>query len=115
MNEESAPKSKGLPPAVVSNAVELVSYQDGAIVSRIIAKEPKGNITVFAFDEGQALSEHTVPYNALVHVLEGEVSVSISGKAHSVRGGEVIQLPANEPHALEATTRFKMILTMIRF
>ena len=114
MNEEPTSKSKGLVPATVTNAKELVTYQDGSIVSRVIAKEPTGNITVFAFDEGQALSEHTAPFNALVHLLDGEAKITVAGQAHRVQAGEMILLPANVPHALEATKRFKMVLTMIR-
>lgn len=114
MNEAPVSKPKGLAPAMVATASELVSYQDGSIVSRVILKEPTGNITIFAFDEGQALSEHTVAYDALVHLLDGEAKVTIAGKANRVQSGEMILLPANQPHALEATKRFRMVLTMIR-
>ena len=93
---------------------DLVSYQDGSIVSREIVKKPTGTVTVFAFDEGQGLSEHTAPFDALVQVLEGEVEISIAGKFHRVQGGEMILMPAQQPHALKALQRYKMILTMIR-
>jgi quercetin dioxygenase-like cupin family protein len=114
METETTPKQKGLAPATVFGANELVGYQDGSIVSRGIAKRPTGNVTLFAFDEGQALSEHTAPYDALMHVIDGEASVTVDGQAHAMKAGDVILLPANVPHALDATKRFKMLLTMIR-
>ncbi len=114
MPEDTELKPKGLPGAQVAKAAELVSYQDGAIVSREIVKKPAGSVTVFAFDEGQGLSEHTAPFDALVQVLEGEVEITISGKPHHLQGGGLILMPANQPHALKAIKRFKMILTMIR-
>jgi len=91
-----------------------VNYQDGAIVSREIVKKPTGTVTVFAFDAGQGLSEHTAPFDALVQVVEGEVEIHISGKPHRLQGGDVILMPAGQPHALKALGRFKMLLTMIR-
>ena len=93
---------------------ELVSYQEGSVVSRQITKTDAGNVTLFAFDTGQELSEHTAPFDALVHVLDGEVEVCISGQIYYLKAGEVIVMPANAPHALKATHRFKMLLTMIR-
>jgi quercetin dioxygenase-like cupin family protein len=111
----SAPLNlKGLPPAQVKSMAEFVSYQDGAVVSREIIKRPTGTATLFAFAEGEGLSEHTSPFDALVQVLEGHAEITISGQAHQVRGGEMILLPAGEPHALKAVARFKMLLTMIR-
>lgn len=107
-------KLKGLPAALVSRTAEFVNYQDGAVVSREILKKPAGNVTLFAFDEGQGLSEHTAPFDALVQILEGEAEIMISGKSYSVPGGGMILLPAGQPHALKAVTRFKMLLTMIR-
>jgi quercetin dioxygenase-like cupin family protein len=107
-------KSKGLPGAQVGKAGALVNYQDGAVVSREIVKKPTGNVTLFAFDEGQGLSEHTAPFDALAQVVEGEAEIIISGQPHRVLGGEMILMPAGQPHALKATKRFKMILTMIR-
>ncbi|MBZ5554353.1 MAG: cupin domain-containing protein [Acidobacteriia bacterium] len=92
----------------------LVSYQPGSIVSRQIVKKDKGNVTLFAFDEGQALSEHTAPFDALVYVLEGESEVTISGKPHVLKSGEIILMPAGQPHAVRALKQFKMVLTMIR-
>lgn len=90
-----------------------MSYQDGSIVSREIVKKPTGSVTVFALDEGQGLSEHTAPFDALVHVLEGEVEITIAGEAHRLQGGELILMPAQQPHALKALQRYKMILTMV--
>jgi quercetin dioxygenase-like cupin family protein len=93
---------------------DLVDYQTGAVVSREILSRPTGTVTVFAFDQGQGLSEHTVPYDALVDVIEGEVKVTISGRSQRVQAGQVIIMPAHEPHALKAEKRFKMVLVMIR-
>jgi quercetin dioxygenase-like cupin family protein len=92
----------------------LVAYQMGAIVSREIVKQKTGTVTVFAFDEGQGLSEHTAPFDALVNVLDGEVEITISGKPFHVKQGEMIIMPAGEPHALKAAKKFKMLLIMIR-
>jgi quercetin dioxygenase-like cupin family protein len=107
-------KPKGLAPAQVSKAPDLVNYQDNSVVSREVVKKPTGTVTVFAFDEGQGLSEHTAPFDALVQLLEGDAEITVSGQPHRVRGGEIFLMPANQPHALRALTRFKMILTMIR-
>ena len=107
-------KPKGLPGAQVARTAQFVSYQDGAVVSREIIKKPTGTVTLFAFDEGQGLSEHTAPFDALVQVLEGEAEIMVSGQSHRVQGGEMILLPAGQPHALKAIKRFKMMLTMIR-
>ena len=92
----------------------LVGTQPAAVVSRTLVKKPTGTITLFAFDQGQALSEHTAPFEALVQVLEGEAEISIGGKPHRVKGGESILLPGGIPHAVAAVTPFKMLLTMIR-
>ncbi len=94
--------------------LDLVNYQDHAVVSRTLVRRPTGNVTAFAFDEGQGLTEHTSPFDALVQVLEGEVEITIAGQPHQVAVGEIILLPANRSHALQARTRFKMLLTMIR-
>ena len=93
---------------------DLVSYQEGSIVSRTIVDRDAGTVTLFAFDRGQGLSEHTAPYDALVYVLDGEAEVVISGKPIHLKEGEMVMMPANEPHALKAARRFKMMLTMIR-
>lgn len=92
----------------------LINYQTGAVVSRQILKKDKGNVTLFAFDEGQGLSEHTAPFDALVHVLEGEAEIAIAGVSHLLKAGEMILMPADQPHAVKALKPFKMILTMIR-
>ncbi len=92
----------------------LVDYQSAAVVSREIVKGKTGSVTLFAFDKGQELSEHTAPFNALAHILDGEAEIWISGKPNRVRAGEMIIMPANQPHALKAATRFKMMLVMIR-
>jgi quercetin dioxygenase-like cupin family protein len=107
-------KSKRLPGAQAAKATELVGYQDGAIVSRELVKRPTCTVTVFAFDTGQSLSEHTAPFNALVQVLEGEVVITISGKHYRLQRGGLILIPTNQPHALKAIKRSKMMLTMIR-
>jgi quercetin dioxygenase-like cupin family protein len=104
----ATPASQVLPIAV------LIAYQDGAVVSRQIVKAEAGNVTLFAFDLGQELSEHTAPFDALVHVLDGEAEIRISGKPFILKAGEAIVMPANEPHALKALKKFKMLLTMIR-
>jgi quercetin dioxygenase-like cupin family protein len=92
----------------------MATYQEGSVVSRQITKADAGNVTLFAFDEGQELSEHSAPFDALVHVLDGEGEIRISGIAFVLRGGEAIIMPANEPHAVKARKPFKMLLTMIR-
>ncbi len=92
----------------------LAGYQDGAIVSREIVSLPAGTMTVFAFDEGEQLSEHTAPFDATVLGLEGEAEVRIGGEPHRVKPGEMIIMPAGAPHALKAVTRFKMLLVMIK-
>jgi quercetin dioxygenase-like cupin family protein len=92
----------------------LVDYQDGAVVSRTLLKKPTGTVTLFAFDRGQELSEHTAPFDALVCVLDGEAEVSLSGNPHRVAAGRMLLMPADEPHALKANSRFKMLLVMIR-
>jgi quercetin dioxygenase-like cupin family protein len=104
----TAPKSE------ILHIADLASYQEGSVVSRQITKEDAGNITLFAFDQAQELSEHTAPFDAVVHVLDGEVDVRISGKPFHLKSGDMIIMPANEPHALTAVTQFKMLLTMIR-
>jgi len=91
----------------------LIAYQDGSIVSRMLIYKPSGTITLFAFDEGEGLSEHTAPYDAIVMVIEGEVDISIAGTAFHLTTGQMIIMPANIPHAVEAKQRFKMMLTMI--
>lgn len=93
---------------------DLAAYQDHSVVSREIIGKPSGTMTVFAFDEGEGLSEHTAPFDAAVCILEGEAEIRIDGKPHSVKEGEMIIMPANKPHALKAITRYKMLLVLIR-
>ena len=92
----------------------MVEFQGGSIVSREIIKKPGGTVTLFAFDEGQGLSEHTAPFDAMVQAVEGEVEITISGKSHVLKAGDMIVMPAGEPHALKALKKFKMLLVMIR-
>jgi len=92
----------------------LLDYQDGSVVSRTIIDRKTGTVTLFAFDRGEGLSEHTAPFDALVQVLDGEAEVVISGRPSRVKAGEMIIMPAGEPHALRAVDRFKMLLVMIR-
>lgn len=93
---------------------ESVTYADGSVVSKIVQKDEAGNITLFAFDKGQNLSEHTAPFDAMVQVIEGKASIIIDGKDHLLEEGEMIIMPANIPHAVEAETEFKMLLTMLK-
>jgi quercetin dioxygenase-like cupin family protein len=104
----TAPKSE------VLKVIDLAEYQAGAVVSRQIAKGEGGNVTLFAFDEDQELSEHTAPFDALVHVVDGEAEIKISGKTSLLKAGEAIIMPANQPHAVKAVKKFKMLLTMIK-
>ncbi len=95
-------------------AAGLIEYQEQSVVSRTLIARPTGTVTLFAFDAGQGLSEHSAPYNALVYILDGKGEVTVSGAPHQVSAGEVIMMPAGEPHALHAPERFKMMLVMIR-
>lgn len=94
--------------------LDLVAYQQGAVVSRTLLKRGSGTVTLFAFDQGQGLSEHTAPFDALAQVIEGDAEITIAAKAHQLSAGEMILMPANQSHALAARTPFKMLLTMIR-
>jgi len=98
----------------VLSQADVVQYQAGAVVSRTLIKMPAGTVTAFAFDAGEGLSEHTAPFDALVLMVEGEAEISIAGTPHRVKAGELLRLPAHQPHALKAVTRFKMILVMIK-
>jgi quercetin dioxygenase-like cupin family protein len=102
---------------IIAKALELknlVSYQEGAVVSKTLIDRGIGTITLFSFDKGQGLSEHTAPFDAFVQVVDGEAEITISGAVQTVRGGEIIIMPANRPHSLKAVERFKMLLVMIR-
>ncbi len=92
----------------------MLGYQDDAVVSRTLIDKKTGTVTLFSFDEGQGLSEHTAPFDALVDILDGEAEVTISGKVNRLTKGKMIIMPANEPHALRAITKFKMMLVMIK-
>ncbi|HOZ29515.1 MAG TPA: cupin domain-containing protein [Bacteroidales bacterium] len=96
------------------NPSEQVEYQTGSIVSKTIVKKEKGNITLFAFDKGQALSEHTAPFDALISVVDGKAEVIIGGNPNIVEAGQMILMPANIPHAVNAVERFKMMLVMVK-
>ena len=98
----------------VANMADLVEYQAGSVVSRTIIDKPAGTLTLFAFDEAQALSEHMAPFDALVYVLDGQAEITISGKLLHLNQGEMVIMPANQPHALKAIDRFKMLLVMIK-
>ena len=93
----------------------LLDYQKDSVVSREIIKKELGTVTVFAFDQGQGLSEHSAPFDAMVQIIDGEAEITISGEKHTVKKGEMIIMPANEPHALQAeNSQYNMILTMIK-
>lgn len=100
--------------AQVVNLSRLIDYQKGSVVSREMLNKKTGTVTLFAFDEGRGLSEHTAPFEAMVHVLDGEAEITISGRRHHLKEGEMVIMPANQPHALKAVKKFKMVLTMIR-
>ena len=107
-------KTRSLDSSRVEHLTDLVDYQQGSIVSRTIIDRKTGTVTLFAFDEGQGLSEHTTSYDALVYVIDGEAKITISGEMFSLGKGEMIVMPANKPHAISVTKRFKMMLIMIR-
>lgn len=107
-------KQLQLPPAEAVDLLAMLAYQEGAIVSRTLVNRKPCTVTLFAFDAGQALSEHTAPSDAIVHVLDGTVALTVGSKAVTASTGQAVLLPANIPHALTATTRFKMLLTMVR-
>jgi quercetin dioxygenase-like cupin family protein len=114
MPNDKTTKDAKFTPAQAVKANTLVDYQPGSIVSREIIKKTTGKVTLFAFDAEEGLSEHTSPFDALVQILEGEADITIAGKPNRVGEGQLILMPANQPHALKAIKRFKMILTMIR-
>jgi quercetin dioxygenase-like cupin family protein len=114
MNSQQAQGKREMPIAEIVCLKELVNYQEGSVVSRTVVNRATGTVTLFAFDEGQGLSEHTAPFDAIAHVLEGESEITVSGKALRAAAGEAVLLPANQPHSLKALSKFKMLLTMIR-
>ena len=107
-------KSKKLEPAKCYDLDKIIDYSDASIVSRIIIRNSAGSITLFSFDEGQGLSEHTTPFDALVEVIEGEAELIIGGKMVIAKAGEMVLMPANVPHSVKAEKRFKMLLTMLK-
>ena len=117
-NSEKHPETRGrrggIEPAKKQSLAALISYEPGSVVSRTIIDRGAGTVTLFAFDEGEGLSEHTAAYDALLYLLEGEAVVAVSGVANQMRSGEAIVLPAGKPHSVRATSSFKMLLTMIR-
>jgi len=109
--------TQGVAPAVetrVLRLLDLVNYQDGAVVSREMLRKRTGTVTLFAFDEGQGLSEHTAPFDAIANVIEGEMEITISGTPLNLKAGEMLVMPADQPHGLKAMAKSKMVLTMIR-
>jgi quercetin dioxygenase-like cupin family protein len=114
MSLKQAPEQTGLPAAEPVELAALVAYQKGGVVSRTLVNKKGGTLTVFAFDEGQALSEHTAPFDAVAQVLDGEVELVIGGKSVPAKAGQTVLMPGSVPHAVNATTRFKMLLTMVR-
>ncbi len=113
MTTASSPQSQ-LPPGEPMALVEAVQYAPGSVVSRTLLKTDAGTLTLFAFDEGQGLSEHTAPFDAMVQVLDGTATLTIGGKTVPARVGELVLMPANVPHAVQPAGRFKMLLTMFR-
>lgn len=114
MSSQQAQAKREIPTAEIVRLIDLVNYQEGAVVSRTLVNRPTGTITLFAFDEGQGLSEHTAPFDAMAYLVEGEAEIVIAGKPLRAAAGEGVLMPANQPHSLKALTRFKMLLTMIR-
>lgn len=100
--------------ATVFDLAKQIDYANGGVVSKQIVKNQTGNVTLFSFDKGQGLSEHSAPFDVLVQVLDGDVQIHIGGIAHNVKAGQIIIMPANVPHALHAVEQFKMLLTMIK-
>ena len=111
---ETKTTNPGLPPETVSELADLAAHSDDSIVSRTLMKSPAGSLTLFAFDAGQHLSEHTCPYDAIAHVIDGTGEVVINGASHEVAAGQVVLMPANVPHAVNAKQCFKMLLTMFK-
>jgi quercetin dioxygenase-like cupin family protein len=114
MSPDEPTKSREIAAAEAVPLTDMVNYQAGSVVSRTIMKRPMGTVTLFAFDQGEGLSEHTAAFDALAHVLEGDAEIVISGKAVRAKAGEAVLMPAHQPHALKAITKFEMVLTMIR-
>ena len=109
MNEKKTEDLRGK----VLEPDDLIAYQDGSVVSRMLVYKPQGTITIFAFDVGEGLSEHTAPYDAIATIIDGEATITIAKKEFPMSTGQMIIMPANIPHAVMAVQRFKMVLTMI--
>jgi quercetin dioxygenase-like cupin family protein len=103
-----------IPKGVPFDPVQHIAFADGSVVSKVLIKKEKGNITLFSFDKGQGLSEHTAPFDALVYVIDGEGEITIGGKKNKVTAGEMLIMPANIAHEIQAPKPFKMLLVMIR-
>ena len=114
MTSSEKDTSGGIPAGEALGLAGLVEYGDGAVVSRTLAKGGAGTLTDFAFDKGQGLSEHSAPFDAFVHVLDGEATVTIGGKPVVACAGDIVLMPADVPHALDASQRFKMLLVMLK-
>jgi len=114
MSSQQGQNKGEMPVAEAVRLADLVNYQEGSVVSRTILKRSTGTVTLFAFDEGQGLSEHTAAFDAVAHILEGEAEITVEGKPLRTTAGEGVLMPANRPHSLRALSRFKMLLTMIR-
>jgi quercetin dioxygenase-like cupin family protein len=114
MSNPQPPNKGEMPGAEVVRLADLINYQDGSVVSRTVLKRATGTVTVFAFDEGQGLSEHTAAFDAIAYVLDGEAEITVAGKVLVAKSGDAVLLPANQPHAVKAISSFKMLLTMIR-
>ena len=114
MSSQQAQSKREIPIAEVVRLIDLVNYQEGSVVSRMLVNRTTATVTLFAFDEGQGLSEHTAPFDAVAHLLEGEAEITVSGKPLRTTAGEAVLMPANQPHSLKALSRFKMLLIMIR-
>lgn len=114
MKEDKKDTSPGLPPAEAVRLNDLVDYSPGSVVSRTLIKNEAGNVTLFSFDKGQGLSEHTSPFDALVQVLDGQAELTIGGEAVRAGAGQTVLMPAGVPHALHAPERFKMLLVLVR-
>jgi quercetin dioxygenase-like cupin family protein len=114
MSSQQTRGKREMPIAEVVRLIDLVNYQEGSVVSRTLVNRAMGTVTLFAFDEGQGLSEHTAAFDAVAHLLEGEAEITVSGKPLRTTAGEAVLMPAGQPHSLKALRRFKMLLTMIR-
>ncbi len=114
MSSNKAEMRGGIPGGEAIGLAGLVEYGDGAVVSRTLAKGSAGSLTVFAFDKGQGLSEHSAPFDAYVHILDGEATVTIGGSPVTARTGDIVLMPADVPHALDGSQRFKMLLVMLK-